>query len=1541
MANENTFELTELYSGNLGFSLDNPIESVVYYETEDIQKIYWVDGLHVLRFMNFMADSQERSSWLSMSNPFDTNREVGFGATATITKDNSGNNRPNGVVQYFLTYFNKHGQETGFAWASDLVYLSPAGIGGAADGTNINRITITLKGLDPSYSYFRVYSVFRSSLNGETVTYLVSEQKTPNNSSTEAVVTDDGAHLTLQETTRLLYLGSKAVIAGTIEHKDQTLFLGDLQSIGRSDYSDLEDTLHRYMFEGGGSFTDGTTCWSSRIQFVYSNNSSAGTNIQEAGDIAYVQNAGLYPYKNQLECTSSEILTFKSNEKYRFALRFQMQDGTLTDAFWIGDVINTLYPRIDDTTGKIKRVVAKCTIPSEVVQFLRANGFKTVQLMIAEASEADRAVKAQGFITPTMFNVWERYNKRVYAIPSWIARPRGSAYPCRHFDVVDKCTRTTSEIQCSYWRSDDIMTPYFRYENPASTSIKYSETYEEPQDFSHLMIIYNTSHYNSVIGRHYYTGYVTIIEAGGITPTDGNVEHDVPADTAEQLAAEIDGLRITQDMWQQGEEAEDAKYVYYYAKRADGSVKYWLRMTMFQGTGSNIGAHSPAIHEAYSKIREKFADLNLMDVVIDYSTFSNLCSNGSGYYNAFYSTNTSFAFEYDFDGTIGAVNAGGQDSRRWKTVGELTALKSVGNMTPAYYRKNLMFVDENIVTLNSPELAYNIAAFDQSDYNFRIVGAAKMTSIMSDFTVDATTGKLPGINLDGTSFNGTVEDNSRLMGLLSWPLWREYIVDDRPLKEGEKAKDYNKKTNSDYQWGSRIVHYWLYLWQHLGSIAEFRGDSDETEYSSLKKKTFANLHFSYETLYLNSPVEVEHEQNAIRIVNELANTFTHIVVNGETKYYTGAPQISLSMPGTLKYPIAYSSSFKEGASGIVDTDEPHVYTNSPVFVEFMTQSHAVISLPTNKSGSVYTQTILPHFFSSESIPDITSSGTLSAALLPWLEENDITSTSGSRSFVRYSTRSSLMSPPDGLSQNDQYVLIGEIYQTYSNSNDTRYGGIHLSDVSANRFVVAGPQYQVDHMSPSRGGVIIGNQGDTYFQRWDSMHVKPYSSSAPNGVIDVVSVMLETHINLDGRTDRQRGGTLLASTSIEDFGSLNTVYSQKNNFMVSRDLDEDFNTDAYRSSLTWTMPKQDMAAVDEWTHITLASSLKLDADKGICRAIRRYNNTLLAFQDRGISEILFNSRVQLSTKDGVPIEVANSGKVDGKRYITNNYGCTNKWSIVEGKRALYFVDNINKIFCSFSGNGIDNLSSRLGFDVWFRSINNLEPWRPKDYNNIVSYYDRIHDDVYLVKSANNTEPSLVFNEKLSQFTSFFDYGSVPMMTNVCDKYVSFKRESLWLQNEGKYCDFFGDERPFWVTYRVSPSPQTDKIWTNVDLRADFYNMFDINGNQIKENSLIDGGESLTEGLTVPGTYLPEEHFTSMTIWNEYQNTSVVAPSDTPTKKFRIWRYIIPRAVKTESNVNSFDRIRNPWIFMKLVKNVESENFGDNMLQLHDVEVKYYE
>lgn len=41
-----------LHKGNLNFSKKNPIETLNFYESESIQKIYWIDGNNQLRFFN-------------------------------------------------------------------------------------------------------------------------------------------------------------------------------------------------------------------------------------------------------------------------------------------------------------------------------------------------------------------------------------------------------------------------------------------------------------------------------------------------------------------------------------------------------------------------------------------------------------------------------------------------------------------------------------------------------------------------------------------------------------------------------------------------------------------------------------------------------------------------------------------------------------------------------------------------------------------------------------------------------------------------------------------------------------------------------------------------------------------------------------------------------------------------------------------------------------------------------------------------------------------------------------------------------------------------------------------------------------------------------------------------------------------------------------------------------------------------------------------------------------------------------------------------
>lgn len=466
--------------------------------------------------------------------------------------------------------------------------------------------------------------------------------------------------------------------------------------------------------------------------------------------------------------------------------------------------------------------------------------------------------------------------------------------------------------------------------------------------------------------------------------------------------------------------------------------------------------------------------------------------------------------------------------------------------------------------------------------------------------------------------------------------------------------------------------------------------------------------------------------------------------------------------------------------------------------------------------------------------------------------------------------------------------------------------------------------------------VIGNEGDTYFQRWDSVKTVPASTEDENQVVDLASVMIESHINLDGRYDRDRGITKLTTIDWSNFGPINRVYSQSDNFRSGIDYDESLNLDSYPSSIMWTLAKASNAEIDEWTHITTTSSLALDGDKGPVQALRRFQNSILAFQDKGISEILFNSRTQLTTEEGVPVEIANSGKVDGKRYISGKYGTTNKWSITEGKFGLYFVDNINKAFCTFNGSGVDNLSEKLGFGAWFRSRNTVKSWTPEDYDNIVSYYDKVHSEIYLVKAQSDEEaPSLVYSEILGAFTSFYDYGSVPMMVNVDDMFISFRDNCLWLQNMGLYCSFFGRRYDWWTSYRAVPDPYGDKIWTNLEYRTDAYRVLDEDGGSVvSENELIDGGEY----ADYAGIYQKDSTFDDIEVWNEYQRTSNLA--DRPVKKFRTWRLAIPRAAKTETNKYGLDRIRNPWVNV-LFKRSAASSDGRDMTQLHDIIIKYFE
>lgn len=184
----------------------------------------------------------------------------------------------------------------------------------------------------------------------------------------------------------------------------------------------------------------------------------------------------------------------------------------------------------------------------------------------------------------------------------------------------------------------------------------------------------------------------------------------------------------------------------------------------------------------------------------------------------------------------------------------------------------------------------------------------------------------------------------------------------------------------------------------------------------------------------------------------------------------------------------------------------------------------------------------------------------------------------------------------------------------------RYGGDSEEALRNNLWIPAGPALNISD------GKVKWVWGDTWFQRYDCLKTYPFTFEDINQVTEIGSFYCETRVNIDGRYDRNRGSTSFSLSPI-NFNLINPVYSQLDNFFTSRMLDDDYyKVTDYPSQFLWTGVKNPASDTDLWTNLHMASSYDMDGSNGTLTAIQPYNDLLLGFQDRAVSQILFNSRV---------------------------------------------------------------------------------------------------------------------------------------------------------------------------------------------------------------------------------------------------------------------------------------------------------------------------
>ena len=90
-------------------------------------------------------------------------------------------------------------------------------------------------------------------------------------------------------------------------------------------------------------------------------------------------------------------------------------------------------------------------------------------------------------------------------------------------------------------------------------------------------------------------------------------------------------------------------------------------------------------------------------------------------------------------------------------------------------------------------------------------------------------------------------------------------------------------------------------------------------------------------------------------------------------------------------------------------------------------------------------------------------------------------------------------------------------------------------------------------------------------------------------------------------------------------------------------------------------------------------------------------------------------------------------------------------------------------------------------------------------------------------------------------------------------------------------------------------------------------------------------------------LTDSTFNKLKVGNEYQSNEIEISKDTldsypdVKRKFRTWRLDIPRDKISSDNPYGLNRMRNPWLYIELLKNYE----GNQRMEFHNIDVTYFE
>lgn len=1453
-------ELKVLFDGNLNFHPKYLIEAIVSYENEDIQKTYWTDGYNQPRFINFAPNNDDRlDTYNSGSFNFVQDLQLKEEIEVERIESSSGLFTP-GTIQYAFSYFNKNGAESNIFYTTPLYYTSFSTRGAKKDENVTNVFKIKLSGIDNSFDYIRIYSIHRSSINSVTTVKHVENIKITEDEQYEYY--DTGTNGESLDPTELLYIGGEEILADTLEQKDGTLFFGNIK-IKRKSIHEIKQYIQELEDNGEDTFD------------IITQNKVLQLNKNKISNNYYRYNSTLQ-YENSAG--------FKRGETYRIGVQFQYKNGKWSEPYRVDDKVQDLSPLINEEELHIP--IYEISISQKIIDKIIELGYKKVRSVVVFPKDNERTIIAQGLVCPTVFNPEDREKNAPYAQPSWFLRP----FTVNEiFNKTSKKDMLPKDINSGCYAEfrDSLYIPYTDKElEDGSEPLQVANAEMPVKRYVVDQNILNLYSPDLLYDKIYYEFEKNTIKFNliGIVQFDSNVgmfDIQTSSTSMSKNGGAVDrvfGFSLTDD------DADDKLY----------------------------GGRS-LISGGFYK-----------DNIIGYDGDQFIASIQGGIANAHVEVKPYLVYTWQSNGSLN------NDIERPSGKGTQTAVlkkKRIGNYkfssntnffkTPYSFSKsnisNIHLFNEDNTALKRLNLFNNLNV----NYYGNIDTLIKTKKIKKQYFVDSNINSsnniVYNISPEGMLVNGyddliRKEETIRIkykttphyvFSLNNSSLSRTILPSFYNVNRYDNYKDNSQIfTNSDKNHVRAEQAFWLVSVNHKNdngqnTVSEVSDDKAKKVVSGFSWSSGNNENNWYpDTGYTGSNYAMARQRWENGICNSygddttgsIGNINPYLVSNSEYLFH-GKKLYKISKSGEPGNASGYVKWYEVG-SGYNNTLE------EGLVIKLIRQS----SNSSNNHNSEYAKYI------------IYKSGVWQDYAISDQEDDNI----DANNFVVGTQQDFLTVDSVGVYPTKPFLFLGELVRDVENV----FGGSSDNAIKNNLWIPAGKATQLYK------GKILAEYGDTWYQRFDCLKTYPFTTEDVNQVIEIGSFMCETHINMDGRCDVNRGINKILDMSPLNFNLMNEAYSQQDNFFNYRILDESFYKDRkFSNQITWTKEKHPGEDIDAWTNITLASTYDLDGSKGPIQSLNTWKDQIYCFQDKGISNILFNSRVQVQASDGIPIEISNNYKVDGYRYITDGIGNINKNAIKVTPSGIYFIDSISNNLYHI-GESISDISTTHNMTTWFKG------------NDIQSLlYDNVNHDIYVV----NKDEALCYSEILGQFTSRMSYGGLNVLESYRDNVYSMKYRPtdgirLYHMFKGEYDTYLEwcsnnscivDRQPWSITFISNGIPynQTDydKVFENIDYRMDSYSLDD-------DQWILDNKDSLS----------------SILVENEYQNTGIVNlvnTKDRPSNlksKFRTWRINIPRNSKLDSRGRGLrDRIRNQWCKITLSKAVSHKK-----CILHDINVTYY-